>query len=367
MGKAMKKQNILNLIKYHVEKNENGFRDESVAIAKYFDSIGDYQLSEYVMSLIAESNLYTTQDADTADAGVSFLSCMSLGNLPTLILPSTISRDMDGLMNAINRRSGLNKFMFGGKSGSGKTEAVKQIASMLSMRLYYVNFELVVDSKLGQTNKNIRRLFREINEVSRLTSQRSLILFDEIDAIVLDRVNNNDVREMGRATSTMLRELDKFSNNDCNSIIIATTNLVSSVDKALLRRFDAIINFDRYTKDDLIRVAERFVDDILKKYEGASRDARLLKKILAIPSSLPYPGELRNIIRTSFAFSDVSDSYDYLRRIYSQLVGNIDDMCCAQLYKQGFTIREIENLKGESRSTISRKLNNGEVKCEQCN
>lgn len=60
----MKKQNILNLIKYHVEKNENAFRNEAVGIAKYFDAIGDYQLAEYIMGLIAETNLYVPQASD---------------------------------------------------------------------------------------------------------------------------------------------------------------------------------------------------------------------------------------------------------------------------------------------------------------
>ena len=50
----MKKQNVLNLIKYHVERNENSFRNEAIVIARYFDSIGDYQLSEYIMGLISE-------------------------------------------------------------------------------------------------------------------------------------------------------------------------------------------------------------------------------------------------------------------------------------------------------------------------
>ena len=60
----MKKQSVLNLIKYHVEKNENGFRNEAIGIARYFDSIGDEQLAEYIMGLIAESNLYTPQGSD---------------------------------------------------------------------------------------------------------------------------------------------------------------------------------------------------------------------------------------------------------------------------------------------------------------
>lgn len=60
----MKKQSVLNLIKYHVERNENAFRNEAINIARYFDSIGDDQLAEYIMGMIAESNLYTPQGSD---------------------------------------------------------------------------------------------------------------------------------------------------------------------------------------------------------------------------------------------------------------------------------------------------------------
>ena len=59
----MKKQSIINLIKYHVERNENAFRNESINIARYFDSIGDDQLAEYILGLIAESNQYIPQGA----------------------------------------------------------------------------------------------------------------------------------------------------------------------------------------------------------------------------------------------------------------------------------------------------------------
>ena len=73
--------------------------------------------------------------------------------------------------------------------------------------LYCVDFEHLIDSKLGQTNKNIASVFAEINMIP--YSNKVVILFDEIDVIALDRVNRNDVREMGRVTSTILRELDR--------------------------------------------------------------------------------------------------------------------------------------------------------------
>ena len=57
----MKKKNILNLIKYHAEKNEDAFRNEAYEIAKYFDKINDYQLSEYIMALLSDTNTFSPQ------------------------------------------------------------------------------------------------------------------------------------------------------------------------------------------------------------------------------------------------------------------------------------------------------------------
>ena len=99
----MKKQNVLNLIKYHVERNENGFRNEAINIARYFDSIGDDQLAEYIMSLIAESNLYTPQGNDFES---EFLKQIETRNVQPLYLPSVISEDIKGIINAVNHNIG---------------------------------------------------------------------------------------------------------------------------------------------------------------------------------------------------------------------------------------------------------------------
>ena len=82
----------------------------------------------------------------------------------------------------------------------------------------------------------------------------------------------------------------------------------------------------------------------------------MFKKILKITSKLPYPGELKNIIKTSLAFSDIGLEYDYLKRLYNSLIGNLDQKDINQLHEEGFTVREIEKLKGESKSAVSRKL-----------
>lgn len=348
----MKKENILNLIKYHVERNENAFRNESISIARYFDSIGDHQLAEYIMSMIAESNLYTPQASDFES---EFLKQLDTRGISPLNLPIDISDDIKGIINAVNHNIGINKFLFEGLPGSGKTEAAKHVARLLDRSLYYVDFDNLIDSKLGQTNKNITSVFTEINLIPH--SNKVVILFDEIDVIAMDRVNHNDVREMGRVTSTILRELDRLTDLNREIIIIATTNLYSNFDKALIRRFDAVINFNRYSKEDLIEVAEFIFSSFIKNFKGVSKDTRLFKKILRTSNKLPYPGELKNIIKTSLAFSDTNAEHDYLIRLYNNLVGNLEQTDLEQLHKQGFTVREIEKLKGESKSTVSRKLN----------
>lgn len=347
----MKKQNILNLIKYHVERNENAFRNESINIARYFDSIGDYQLAEYIMGLISESNLYTPQSSDFES---EFLKQIDTRGIGALNLPLEISEDIKGIINAVNHNVGINKFLFEGFPGSGKTEAVKNVARLLNRILFYVDFDNLIDSKLGQTNKNIAKVFREINAIP--NANKVVILFDEIDVIALDRVNSNDVREMGRVTSTILRELDRLADLNKEIVIIATTNLYSNFDKALIRRFDAVINFNRYSNDDLIEVAEYYFLSFIKNFKGASKDTRLFKKILRVPEKLPYPGDLKNIIKTSLAFSNLDSEYDYLKRLYNNLIGNLELKDINQLYKEGFTVREIEKLKGESKSNVSRKL-----------
>ena len=47
----MKKKSVINLIKYHAENNDAGFRSEAYEIARYFDQVGDYQLAEYRSSI----------------------------------------------------------------------------------------------------------------------------------------------------------------------------------------------------------------------------------------------------------------------------------------------------------------------------
>lgn len=342
----MKKKNIINLIKYYAEENDAGFRSEAYEIAHDFDVTGDYQLSEYIMALMSNANTFVPQFNEN---NAQFLEKMNPSN-ESLPLPESIQNDIIGVINAIGHNAGVNKFLFQGAPGTGKTETVKQIARILNRELYTVDFASIVDSKLGQTQKNITTLFKEINGFSQ--PEKVLILFDEIDAIALDRTNNNDLREMGRATTTVLKGLD---NLDERIVLVATTNLFLHFDKAIVRRFDTVISFDRYSKDDLLEIAEILLNGFLNKFKFAGRNIRLFKKIIEFMNPILMPGELKNIIKTSIAFSNPNDPMDYLRRLYLSLCEDATyDL--KELQNRGFTIREIEILTGVSKSQVSREL-----------
>lgn len=255
----MKKKDVLNLIRYHTEHNDAAFRNEAYNIAKEFDHAGDSQLAAYIIALLSDANTLVPQSAGS-DIKSEFLEKKTVIKT-SLPLPETIADDIQGVLNAIERNIGIHKFLFHGPAGTGKTESVKQISSIMQRELYVVNFNSVIDSRLGQTAKNITKLFAEINSFTH--PDQTVVLFDEIDALALDRIDSHDIREMGRATSALLRQMDELSEQ---IILFATTNLFSKFDKAFIRRFDAVIDFGRYTRKDLIDVATSIMNDYAKRF-----------------------------------------------------------------------------------------------------
>ena len=341
----MKKQNIINLVKYYVDKNDTAFRNEVADIAHDFIINGEGDIGDYLMNLISTTNFYAPQN-NYQD--LHFLTKSFIDN-KALILPDVISEDVIGLVRSINGSIKVSTVIFYGAPGTGKTETAHQVARLLNRDLLSVRMESLIDSHLGQTSKNIVDLFDEINHLS---SQKVVVLFDELDALVLNRINSNDLREMGRVTSTFIKELDSISKD---VLVIATTNLIDSFDKALLRRFDAKISFNRYTKADLIDISVSILQSYIKKVSTSKVDIRLFKKILNNMENVPYPGEMVQLIKISLAFADESNEYDYLRRFYLELHGN-QKPNINELTEQGYTTREIEIITHIPKSSVSRRL-----------
>lgn len=353
MERDVKKKDVLNLIRYHADRNEKEFNRTAYMIAEDFSRNGDVELAEYIIAQISPQTAWMAQDCEAPYAGFFRKVPSSDISLP---LPESIMGDIQGLLNAVSTHTGVNRFLFSGKPGSGKTECVKHIARILKRDLFVADFEAVIDSRLGQTAKNISKVFEMMHRYP--DPDKAIFLFDEIDSVAMDRIDGRDVREMGRATSAFLRYMDNLDNR---VILIATTNLASSFDKAFLRRFDYIIDFDRYSQSDLKDVAEQILSEQLTMFSIKDRNIALFRKIIGILAPLPYPGDLKNIIRTSIAFSDRNEKLSYLKTLFRKIYPDYSLLTLEDYRRFGFTVREIEFLSGIPKSTVSRILNEGKA------
>ena len=128
-----------------------------------------------------------------------------------------------------------NKIILHGPSGCGKTLASYVLAGELHKMMVVINLGAIVSSKLGETSKNLSKIFRKA------ASEDCIIFIDEFDSLGKVRDYNQDHGEMKRVVNTILQLFDYLPQS---SIIIAATNQIGMIDDALLRRFDMNIKFD---------------------------------------------------------------------------------------------------------------------------
>lgn len=135
-----------------------------------------------------------------------------------------------------------NKLLLHGPSGCGKTLASYVVAGELNKMMVVVNLGAIVSSKLGETSKNLSKIFRKA------ASEDCIIFIDEFDSLGKVRDYSQDHGEMKRVVNTILQLFDYLPQN---SIVIAATNQKEMLDEALLRRFDFSIGFNLPTEKEI--------------------------------------------------------------------------------------------------------------------
>ena len=124
--------------------------------------------------------------------------------------------------------------LFAGESGTGKTMSAEVVAGAVGMDLYVVDLSSVVDKYIGETEKNLERIFTEAAGI------HGVLLFDEADAVFGKRSEVNDAHDRHANTESayLLQRMESF-----DGIAILTTNLRSNMDEAFTRRIDVIADF----------------------------------------------------------------------------------------------------------------------------
>ncbi len=174
------------------------------------------------------------------------LTRLKLGDL---ILPPETAGQVQEILNAARARSivlhewgfgdkltkgrGLSA-LFDGDSGTGKTHCAEILASELGLTLYRIQVANVVSKYIGETEKNLERVFKEADQ------QHCLLLFDEADALFSQRtdVKSSNDKYANMEVNVLLELMERYE-----GIVVLTTNLKKGIDKAFERRITFKVNF----------------------------------------------------------------------------------------------------------------------------
>ena len=124
--------------------------------------------------------------------------------------------------------------LFAGDSGTGKTMSAEVIAGELGLDLYTIDLATVVDKYVGETEKNLERIFAEAGGVN------AVLLFDEADAMFGKRSEVRDAhdRYANIESAYLLQRMETF-----DGLAVLATNLRANIDDAFTRRLDVIVDF----------------------------------------------------------------------------------------------------------------------------
>ncbi|MDI1292351.1 MAG: ATP-binding protein [Methylobacter sp.] len=138
-----------------------------------------------------------------------------------------------GFLAKMNRGLGLS-VLFAGESGTGKTMAAEVIANALGLHLYRIDLAAVVSKYIGETEKNLRRLFDAAEDGG------ALLFFDEADALFGKRseVKDSHDRYANIEINYLLQRIESY-----RGLAILATNMKSALDQAFMRRLRFIVNF----------------------------------------------------------------------------------------------------------------------------
>ena len=138
-----------------------------------------------------------------------------------------------GYAKKMTRGFGLSA-LFAGESGTGKTMAAEVIANELRLHLYRIDLSAVVSKYIGETEKNLRKLFDAAEQGG------AILFFDEADALFGKRseVKDSHDRYANIEINYLLQRMEAFS-----GLAILATNMKTALDPAFMRRLRFIVNF----------------------------------------------------------------------------------------------------------------------------
>jgi len=196
-------------------------------------------------------------------------------NISDLVLTKAQEDEIEKMTKAIQyrdylKRIGLReigKLLFVGPPGTGKTSVARAISGQLKIPIVEVKLSQIADQYLGETAKNIDRVFELAKRLS-----PCILFIDEFDFVAKAR-GTDEHAALKRAVNTLLKAIDEISLVEHGVLVIGATNHPTILDHAAWRRFDEIVEFSLPDKD----MRKKILDIILKNIEGTFNTEEIAK------------------------------------------------------------------------------------------
>lgn len=259
-------EQIKALLKSHADRDDQRFYSIALQVAAKEARQGHHRLANELKALVegsqrnsklgvaAQSPTPLTKQPAGELKGLLELTPASV-HKNELVLSEDISTRLEQVLLEQRQKDKLSRFglfprrklLFTGPPGTGKTMSAAALATELKLPLYTVVLDSLITRFMGETAAKLRLIFDHIKQT------RAIYLFDEFDAIGTQRGAQNDVGEIRRVLNSFLLFVEQDASE---SIIVAATNHPELLDKALYRRFDDLIRFEKPGQEQIRQLVE---------------------------------------------------------------------------------------------------------------
>ncbi len=234
--------------------------EKNPSLAFFFENMNSNDIN---YKMVREANPPYEDTKAYLDARISKLigedeKLRSALDLVIVLAPEEVEQQMEDLVRtpeqvaiiskiqlALNNREFLRhhrihevgKLLFVGPPGTGKTSLALAMSRVMHMPILEVRLSMVTSQYLGETSKNIDRIFDLAKKLA-----PSILFIDEFDFVAKSRVAD-DHGAMKRAVNSLLKNIDKINLVKNNVLLIGATNHPQLLDEAAWRRFDEVVEF----------------------------------------------------------------------------------------------------------------------------
>jgi ATP-dependent 26S proteasome regulatory subunit len=254
--------------------------ESNPVLAYYYGEIGKIQVANYALAKAKirpkevdrewiESLIADIKKEDKSEEMLKLVAIIAPEDvkqkIKDLVLTEEQESEIEKIMKAIEHREYLReiglhdigKLLFVGPPGTGKTSVARALSERLSIPFVEVKLSMITDQYLGETAKNIDRVFLLAKKLN-----PCILFIDELDFVAKARTSDENAA-IKRAVNTLLKAIDEISLVEHGVLLIAATNHPRMLDSAAWRRFDEIVHFplpDLEMRKNILDIVTRHIE-----------------------------------------------------------------------------------------------------------